>query len=317
MRILLQSCHGVLEFDETRLLTEMGHEVFCLGDVHGNERPLIAGARDVRCPWIAPHELQELHQRGQGDLPEWLLDRVDAIVCMHLTEWLKPQWARIRKKKCLLRLIGQHSKGLGASIRPMTDDGLIVLQYWPSDAEHNGLSAAQAGHVVRFYKDEEEFKGWTGEIPMVLTVNNDINRGGGHACHASEYRQATDGLPRLLVGKENRFFGDFTARLPYFMLKEAYRRHRVYLFMNTEPCTYVLNLMEAMMTGMPIIAYDNGRGVRDMVPFASNDPEELREMLEGLLAKDPSELAVHCRRDQAIKMFGRQQAIDSWKAVLS
>lgn len=312
MKILYFSAHGILEYDEVKLLTEMGHEVFCLGDIYGNERPLVENARDTKCSWFSRPEIEEMQRKGQGNLPDFAIERCEAIVCMHLDHWLSSQWEKIKGKKCFLRLIGQHRENLGIQIKPMTDQGLKVIPYWETDEKFNWLFQGQTTETVHFYKDEAEFDGWTGRREMVLTVCNDIKRGDGKACHADLYKEVTAGLPRLLVGKNNRFFGDFTARVPYWMLKELYRDCRAYLYIGTEPATYTLNLIEAMMTGMPVVAFDNGRGIKDMVPFASSDPDDLYDAVKDTLNM-PSRY--RCR-DKAIELFGKKRALEAWKRVL-
>lgn len=313
MKILYFSAHGILEFDEVKLLKELGHDVFCLGDIYGNERPFVENARDIKCNWFSKPEIEEMQRRGQGDLPDFAIERADAIICMHLDHWLRSQWERIKGKKCFLRLIGQHRENLGIQIKPMTDQGLKVIPYWKSDEKFNWLFPGQSTEVIHFYKDEDEFKDWNGDREMVLTVCNEITRGGGQACHPDFYKEATNGLPRLLVGKNNRFFGDFTARVPYWMLKELYRDCRAYLYVGTEPATYTLNLIEAMMTGMPVVAYDNGKSMKEIAPFASKDPDEIYEVLKSILAGRTNEF---CDRPKAISLFGKKRALETWKRVL-
>lgn len=312
---LMPLVNGILEFDEVKLLTELGHNVFCMGDYGGNERPIIYGRS--KCDWLNSTEINEMRSRGQGSLPDFAIERCDAIICMHISNWLIDQWDRIKKKKCFLRLIGQQSAGLGERLRRLTDEGLKVIPYWPSDNHYNDLKADQTTGVVRFYKDENEFKDWNGKREIVLTACNDIMRGGGHACHAEIYNEVTEDMPKLLVGKNNRFFGDFTARVPFWMLKELYQECRVYFYLGTDPATYTLNLIEAMMTGCPVIAYDNGRGVKGIVPFASNDPDELAGQIELVLRRPAGHVSRFFCREKAIELFGKQQALTSWTKVLS
>jgi len=313
VNILYLSCHAILEYDEVRLLSELGHDVFCPGNRDSQERPLIPG-RDGSCRWLPPRELAAALRHGPAHVRAELFERADAIICMHRWRWLQPRWRHLRRKPVFLRLIGQHDRGLGQAVRRLTDEGLRIIPYWPTDIELNGLTPDQVTGVVRFYKDEAEFSGWTGERRMLLTVCNDIMRADGQACHAAAWRCATIGLPRLLVGRGNRRFGDFTARVPYWLLKELYRQCLVYFYVGTEPASYTLNLIEAMMTGMPIVAYDTGIA-RELAGFVSADAGELYEVLAGILANriDPETLR---RRELAVRLFGRDQAAEAWGRVL-
>jgi hypothetical protein len=313
MNVLYLSCHAVLEYDEVRLLTELGHDVLCLGDNRNPERPIIPG-RDGSCSWLTVREIEAAMRHGRDHMREALIERADAIICMHRWQWLQPYRRALARKKTFLRLIGQHDAGLGAAIRRLTDVGLRVIPYWPTDLELNGLSSDQMTDLVRFYKDEQEFSGWTGERQMVLTVCNSIMRDDGRTCHAGTWRIATAGLPRLLVGRGNRLFGDFTARVPYWLLKELYRQCRVYFYVGTEPASYTLNLIEAMMTGIPVVAYPTG-AARELAGFTSDKAGELHEMLAGILA-DRVDSAPLRRRDVALRLFGRAQAREAWSRIL-
>ena len=313
MNVLYLSCHAVLEYDELGLLSELGHDVFCLGDARNTERPRTAG-RDGSCGWLTPREIEAGLRHGPSRVPRGIIERADAIICMHRWQWLRARWYWLRRKKVFLRLIGQHDAGLGAAIRRYTDEGLQVIPYWPTDLQLNGLASDQVTHVVRFYKDEREFSGWTGARPMVLTVCNNITRDGGRACHASLWKGATAGLPRVLLGRGNRLFGDFTARVPYWLLKELYRQCRVYFYVGTEPASYTLNLIEAMMTGIPVVAYETG-AARELAGFTSADAGELHEMLAGILAGRIDSEPLR-RRELAGCLFGRAQALEAWRRAL-
>src|SRR5262249_18320797 len=306
-------CHAILAYDEVRLLTELGHDVFCPGIRRIEERPLIRGL-DGSCGWLTARELAAAQRRGSAHVTAELFDRADAVICMHRWSWLKPHQRQLGRKPVFLRLIGQHEPALGSAVRRLTDAGLRLIPYWPTDIALNGLTPDQVTGVVRFYKDEAEFSGWTGERRLVLTVCNDIMRAKGQACHAGTWRVATTGLPRLLVGRGNQQFGDFTARAPYWLLKELYRQCLVYFYIGTEPASYTLNLIEAMMTGIPIVAYDTGIA-RVLAGFVSADEGELHDVLAGILA-DRVALEPLRRRDLAVRLFGRSQAAEAWGAIL-
>ena len=46
MRIYLHSCHAVLEYDQARMFTDLGHEVTGVFDIGSVQRPKVEGVTD-------------------------------------------------------------------------------------------------------------------------------------------------------------------------------------------------------------------------------------------------------------------------------
>jgi glycosyltransferase involved in cell wall biosynthesis len=115
------------------------------------------------------------------------------------------------------------------------------------------------------------------------------------------------------------------------------RRARCYLYTGTQPASYTLGLIEAMMTGIPVVsigpAYMNvfpygpdlfeGHELADPEenddPLWSDDPSKVRAWLDFFLDEEFRSWADYTseiQRTQAIDLFGRERIGAEWKAYL-
>lgn len=94
--------------------------------------------------------------------------------------------------------------------------------------------------------------------------------------------------------------------------------------MGTRPAPMTMSLAEAMTTGCPTAAYDNGCGIAEEGVFSagvglcSSDPTELRSYLRKLLrepsfAKEQSEACAARARE----FFSWEDARDAWREVIT
>jgi glycosyltransferase involved in cell wall biosynthesis len=151
------------------------------------------------------------------------------------------------------------------------------------------------------------------------------------ATNYEAFEEVTKDLPRKIYGPHNESFGkDNGGCVPYNALKEALRLNRVYFYTGTQPAPYTLNFIEAMMTGIPIIAIGPGLGNPRFLPgqysyeipgiiengvegIWSDDPNDLRKALELLLKrKDAAQYLGDNGRKKAIEMFGKEKIKAQW-----
>ena len=115
----------------------------------------------------------------------------------------------------------------------------------------------------------------------------------------------------------------------------ALRVARCYLYTGTQPASYTLGLIEALMTGIPVLSigpeYMNvfpygpdlfeGHEIAEEVPengWNAEDftPEAVQDALASLLHDgDQSDWSGHSRR-RAIALFGRDKIAAEWAAYL-
>jgi glycosyltransferase involved in cell wall biosynthesis len=119
-------------------------------------------------------------------------------------------------------------------------------------------------------------------------------------------------------------------------MKQKMRDARAYIYTGTQPASYVLNLIEAMMTGIPIVALGPKHGnslnigkdadlyeIPDIINngvngFWSDDIEQIREWTRALindvrLARRIGEMG----RQRAIELFGMEVIKQKWSDFIN
>lgn len=337
MKILYVSCHEILEFDELTLFKELGYEFF---SPMGAYYTLSGGALRPRLENPThPKQFEEIctkllvndpfGEATRANLPQEMIDWADVVIFMHKPEWVRSNWGKVRHKKVVLRTIGQMVPAQERDMKPLVDQGLKILRYSPAERRIPDF-AGEAG-LIRFYKDPEEFKGWTGEIEKVLTFNQSIKQRGDH-CHYEDYEKVTKDLPRSLYGPGNEVLPYSPGALTYDQQKEALRQHRVYMYTHTEPASYTLNFIEALMTGIPTVSF--GPFIADQIytthayeipeiiqhgvnGFVSDVESTLQESLNFMLKNPEAAKQIgEAGRRTAIELFGKETIKEQWREFL-
>jgi DNA-directed RNA polymerase subunit RPC12/RpoP len=140
--------------------------------------------------------------------------------------------------------------------------------------------------VITGGKDPELYKGWIGDWERVLWVCERISVPGTVRWEERGGRlwtEVSEDLPSIRLGL------DIDRATPLEAFENvilAFRHSRVF-FEAAENTLLTDGLMEAMMTGMPIVAYPNNEMDRVIVHgingFKSSDPKELKEYCKTLL----------------------------------
>ncbi len=325
MNILYNSVHAILEYDEVKLFTEMGHNVFALGSYINPlspvdvKRPAINGKYDDHKQFLAI-------QCSKDNLDPELIAWADVIMWMHRPDWIMNNWPKVKGKKCVWRSIGQSTKDVEDMMILPRNEGLKLVRYSPEECNIEHFLGVDA--VIRFYKDETEFYGYNGHIPEVINVSQGM-KDRGKSCGFDIFDEVTKNIPRKLFGPNNESSGIPGGLLSYDDLKAAYRDHRVYFYTGTYPAPYTLNLMEAMMTGMPVVAigkrladlgyfqgctYEVDKIIQDGVNgYCSDDIAELRGRVEYLLANPEKAKEIgEAGRKTAIELWGKEKIKADW-----
>ena len=117
-------------------------------------------------------------------------------------------------------------------------------------------------------------------------------------------------------------------------MKQKLRDARVYIYTGTQPASYTLNFIEALMTGVPIVAIGpmhansleivkgDVYAIPDIVNigvngFWSDDLDQCREWVKFLLNdKRAASRIGHMGRQSAIDLFGKEVVKSKWKDFL-
>ena len=326
----------------------MGYDVYSMGaysnPAHaGITRPAIKGAR------VHP-DLHAIYlQCSKENIHPQLVDWADIVVMMHNSRvqvidhpqpWLGAtpatsggltgnNWERLKKKPVVWRSIGQSNETTEVALQNFRDDGLKIVRYSPKEETIPGYVGGDA--IIRFYKDPNEFKDWNGIEKRVITIAQSMKQR-GTSLNFGAFEEATRPFERRLFGPGNEASGLIGGQLSFEDLKKELRASRVYFFTGTQPASYVLNFMEAWMTGIPIVAL----GKSFYREFPDQDTYEVPELIEngvtGFVGETIEELQKYvgvlledgalarkigdAGREKAIEVFGKAGIKKQWAEFL-
>lgn len=333
MNVLLLLAHSIEEHDQLRLLAGLGYDVFSIGGYidpahpHDPKRPALPDVpyhpelRMVVDGLGTPDNLTAAKERIPDDLIDW----ADVIICHHYEwAWLVPQWDRIRHKRVVWRTVGQSVESNEAAMAPLRRDGLQVVRYSPKERNIPGYIGEDA--LIRFYKDPAEWNGWIGSREVVLNFTQHLRQRHPYT-NFDFWADATEGLDALAAGPGSEVLGG-PGEVPLPVMVELLRTCRVYLYTGTQPASYTLGLIEAMMTGIPVVSigprhmdiFSYGRDLFEGHEIAGlwyDDAWLARLKLRELL-DDYDVARVHSdqQRARAIDLFGMETVGAAWKAFL-
>jgi hypothetical protein len=268
MNILLLASHAVAEYDDVRMFSDLGYDIFAPG---GYENPSQSG-EGIRPPLPdAPHhpEFVALCQRERevhgepGRMIDWakahiapeIIDWADAIIVHHFPEqWIVEQWGRIRHKRVIWRTCGQSDPRLEQVMAPLRAEGLQIVRYSPAERRYFERVGSFAGEdaLIRFGKYPDDYGPWIGDLPVVGNVTQHMKQR-GDACGYAFWEAATKDLPVRPAGPGSEEIGGLGS-LDYPAMLDYLRHIRVYLYTGTTPASYTLGLIEAMMSGVPVVS---------------------------------------------------------------
>jgi len=334
-KILYLSVHSVLERDEVSLFQELGHTVFSL---HGAYQ---FGSGDGKRPALPMEVEAHLHdlalQCSRDNLLPELVDWADIIMFMHKTDWIENNWSKIKNKKVIWRSIGQSSQLDEQELSRWRGKGLKIVRYSPREDTIPSFQGSDA--LIRFYKDEEEYAGYIGANPQVINVsqamfgNETVGSRGDHM-NVDILKNVLAGMPWKIFGPDNDFAAEHNGgSLPFDDLKNMLRFNRVFFYTGTTPAAYTLSFIEAMMTGIPIVAIGPKLGnsvypqqqtyeVHEIIQneisgYWSDEVPKLREYIQLLLDDHERAKVIGSRgRARAIEFFGKGKIRQEWKVFL-
>jgi len=332
VNIVYLSCHSVLEYDEIKLFTELGHNVVSYGAYSNPKnpselRPAVKGLcyDEVLSSAVLQSSKDHLHDA----VIEW----ADGFMVMHIDQWVRNNWDRIKHKRVVWRSIGQSIPDIELRLAPYRKEGLQVVRYSPTEQRIVNYIGQDA--TIRFYKDKSEFAGWTGDKAQVMTIAQSM-------CHPGRekelnwrvFKHGVNGLPAKLFGLGNECAGDlWGGQLSFDEMKSELRQNRCYFYTGTKPASYTLGFIEALMTGIPIVAIGSGLAYDD---FYKQNTYEVADILthnqDGFIADRIEELHDYCEqminnhrlakkisfsgRQTAVKYFGKKVIKQQWESFL-
>jgi hypothetical protein len=343
--ILYLGCHEILEHDEVKLFTEMGHNVFSLGGVYQNSNiGILRGS--IPNLYDNPHLREVALQCNKENIGQELIDWMDICVMSHNSRedidghaqpWLKGNWSKFKKSKkpIIWRGIGQSNGQVEKSLQEFKKDGLKIVRHSPMDSTIPYYAGSDA--MIRFYKDPEEYSGYNGQSARVVNLSqalfgNDRVSSRGDHMSLPFFKQVVDGFDWKVFGPDNENAGEHNGGLlSHEDLKQMLRFNRVFFYTGTRPANVTLGFIEAFMTGIPIVSIgpENGNEIYTdqktfEVPqiigesggygFWSDSVTQSRKYIADLLNNQSLAFEVGAKgRAKAIEIFGKEVIRRDWE----
>lgn len=342
MNILYYSAHEILEHDEIKLFTEMGHNVFSMGVYQNSNVGILRGP--VPGLYDNPHLRGVALQCSKENTHQELIDWADLIFLMHNARvniedepqpWLSGNWNKFKKsgKPIIWRGIGQSNGQVEKALQPFKKDGLKIVRHSPTDETIPFYAGSDA--MIRFYKDPEEYCGYNGNNARIVNLSqalfgNDVVKSRGDHMSKDFFDQVVDDMDWKVFGPDNENAGEHNGgTLSFEDLKQMLRFNRVFLYTGTRPANYTLGFVEAMMTGIPIVSVgpEHGNDVyTDQRTFEAHtllgdggfwtdSVTQARGHIAELLNNQAMALEVGTKgRARAIELFGKDVIKQQWEA---
>lgn len=334
-KLLYISCHETLEYDELRIFTELGYEVFSVGywmnphEPKTTIRPAIPQMK-VNHELIAKFEKDYPDyklpraevQTGRVRLQKDFLDNFDVVVNC---------WYQSNLEACLLNsslpIIHRTIDIIHESIEE-THTALYIRRrpfymVRMSEAE-NRYAKIKPQAIITQCVNKDDFKGWVGDEKKVFTTIKGFDNRPDTSLPL--YNSTTELFDRVLVGLDNKSVGDNSwvkQGIPQDEMLKLMQSCRVNYVQPRIGAAMVYGFIEGMMAGCPVVTYGqkyNGihwtanqyikNGING---FLCNSTEDAVSKIQLLmddydLAKEISVKA----RDTAIKNFDYETIKGQW-----
>lgn len=287
MKILYLSCHVVLEFDELRLLHQLGHEVTSIGGYinpkvpHVDTRPalMIDSNKELENKIYRLFEYNKNKgialENCSNTLTKEVVDDYDCVIIMHRIDWVEKNWEVIKHKPVILRTIGQNLSSEESVIKKYIDKGLKVLRYSPKERELRNYAGEHG--LIRFLKYKSDFKKRNLTKNYVITFGQSITER-GQWCGSSVIESVAKNVPFKLFGPGNQSYHFNHGKISYDQQLEEYATNSCYLYTGTFPAQYTLNFIEALFSGIPVVSIGKKLSQTFVEPYPFEVPFILDEM---------------------------------------
>ena len=275
MRVLLTGGHEEHEWDFYHMFRRLGHDVVQPGmyGSYAGSRPAYeptttpeqfdAQGRVYRAIWgedgfhALYHDDHASYLRHSPTLAEFVWDR-----CRDDIEYLAggmdvgygfiAAWAAVFAPALpfILHLNGQFNARHDDLLAHVADTGGQVVAYAREQAEVFDPTMP----VIHFGRDPDEWCGWRGDEDTVVYACNAVLRR-AEACQYDTFIRSRPPRRWVLMGKENDGLGSHGTR-SYADYQAQMRRGKAFFNLGTVPASYTLTVVEAAMTGMPVLTED-------------------------------------------------------------
>lgn len=328
MKIHYISDHSVLEYDEVQMFLDMGHEVFSNGaylDPVGHitlPRPGLRGAK------VYPEYQNLARTTARTDMPRELIDPFDIIIVMHSPQVILQNWHKLAGHNVIWRSIGQSVPRIERALQKCRDEGLKIVRYSPKEQNIPDFIGQDA--IIRFAKDENEYINWTGNNLSVVSFAQSL-KGRRTFCHYDEIFSVIKAFNGKIYGPGNEDVGKYNGgQVPYEQQIKLMQNSTVMPYGGTWPAPYTLSFIEAMMTGLPIVAISKTLAhYPQYEPIDFYEVDEILAQISGIVCDTPEQMIAETsrlltdrehadnisrkQRELAVQMFGKKVISKQWQ----
>jgi len=227
--------------------------------------------------------------------PRLLANRYDVVIAhnemnaLDVARFKVPKLLVCHNRRSFLETTASHDAGDPVALYGQLLERLKEQFGFIFISESKRADYRMDGQVILPGIDLDDWGGYTGEIPSIIRVGNTL-RARNLMFDVDLQEAATAGLCNRVVG-ENPDIPDAAPAPTVQALQEIYQTHRCMLHVTREAFEdgYNLAMLEAMATGMPVVALANATSpLRDGVDgLVGHTAEALHERLRALL-DDPA-----------------------------
>lgn len=265
-------------------------------------------------------------------LTRGMVDRFDLVIVCHCAPHqndLSRLWALIQHKPVIWRTYCQQTASAEQIARQRRKNGkLFCVRVSPRESHIPNFAGCDA--VIRPFVDAGRFRGWHGSEPHVLTFNNFYGQR-AWVSNTELYEQVVRGMEARLYGHDNEEIPFARGFLSWSEQIEAYQKARVYFALGSKPAAVTYNLIEAMMTGCPVVTWGPRLGTDTYptyeVPYLFNNGEEiffsdqtleLHSLIQQLMVNENLAMRVGKAGQKRVReLFSIEQNLEGWKCVLN
>jgi hypothetical protein len=257
--ILYISCHSVLEYDELRLLTSLGHRIFSCGSYFNPESPGEAIRPPLRLHQD-PEWINIFSRTGCGGNPLRLskefLSKFDYIIGMHGHDFIFNNLKNFSKNNIIFwRGIGQSNHIIESKLKILKKSGIKLIRYSSFESKTPGFAGED--YLIRFYKKELDFKGQQDKTADGFVCYNGIfQRSSFNDWNLSRDFILNSGF-KIFGGSNESIAGSAGFISPEEQLN-LYKNYSKIFCLSSFPAPYTLGFIEAVMSDLEIFICKHG-----------------------------------------------------------
>ena len=335
------SCHDVLEFDEIRILNDLGHKVFCIGSYmrpnnpHRNIRPALKIDHDEELVKLYEHFTHQNYLNNFGDnsgkfLHKEFLDKFDCVIVMHKVDWIDLNIDLFKNKKVILRTIGQNLELSENCLNEYKKNGVKILRYSPKERELPNYAGEDC--LIRFLKYKSDFKKRNFTEKFVISFGQNVIERAAF-CGYDYIENVSKHIPFKLFGPQNELSSCNSGMISYEQQIEELSKNAAYFYTGTWPAQYTLGFVEAFLSGIPIVSISDHLFYEKMKIFYPSEVCQILDRVKSLYKSDLNEIVKILNQllndvsyvndvsqhqmKVAEELFSVEKNIDQWKNFLN